>query len=172
MPDAREVLIAAALPMPMDGIANLNSLVENMYGTGAMIDTAQPGYIRITEPSEGLGPTVRKWKKQKDFGDTGILRQIAFSEGGVDMTVEEAQDVILRLAQAFGTWFDAGRAENYVTCNFIDHDDADTEFHLTLQKTSKPTAHTLRAKAEARVAELEQTVAELELRIREAGGDI
>ena len=158
-----QVVIAAALPMPLDGVQRLNQLVETMYGTGDfMLDFSGPDVIRIIAPKTGFGPRkTGRAMKLPNPDEHGALRSIQVVDDQLQITFEEAQDVVLALGTGLAAWFELSGGINYVTAQVMTAGEVATPLHITVQRTGNPTAHDLRAVAEDRVAVLEQQLREL-----------
>jgi hypothetical protein len=155
-----QVVLAAALPLPLDGLTELHRLVERLYGTGdSMLNFSDPHSVRIVAPADGFGPVKRPGKRAIPLaaaGDIAHLRELTITDETIDLTLEDAQERVALFAVALRQFFTLSGGTNYVTAHLLGHDDDTAEYYVTVQKTGNPTAHDLRVVAEARVAELEQ----------------
>jgi hypothetical protein len=160
-----QVVLVAALPVPLNALEELTKLVERIYGTGdTMLDMSDGDSIRIIAPKSGFGPVKRSRSKLSphDPGlDETLLRSVKVTGETASMTLESAADQILHITEAFMTWFDVYEGINYVTTEFVVAGQTDAPYFLTIQKGGNPSAHDLRLRAEERhidlVAKIERT---------------
>lgn len=150
-----QVVLAAALPMPLDGLSTLNLVVERLYGTGETMLDLDGDVMRVIAPKDGFGPLKRRRMPAVEPDDGTRLRAVAVNSGSLDITVEDAADTIQMIAASMLTWFEAAGGINYVTARFAAPGEPEAGYHITVQKADRPDAHTLRQQAETRVAQLE-----------------
>jgi hypothetical protein len=162
-----QVVLAAALPLPMEGLTVLHAAVEALYGTGEiMLDMGDGDLIRVLAPKDGFGPRAHGAAQPfVDVSDGMKLRSVKLDNEHLSMTLEDAHDTIAHLSLALTTWFDSVGAINYAQSEFVNPDQENAKFFVTVQRAGHPTAHDLRGVAEDRVAVLEG-------RLRELGGDL
>jgi hypothetical protein len=151
-----------ALPMPVSSFAHLADVVERLYGTGETMLTMDGDAIRITAPKEGFGPIPRGPLPELPTAveEDGRLIDAYTEDGGLRVTMEEAEHVVLAISDAVRLWFDQVGGINYVQMRFMDPV-RDAEFTYIVQRDDKPTAHDLRVVAETELATARAEIARL-----------
>lgn len=151
---------AFALPMPIDGVSKIATLIEDLYGTGASLLSYSGRSLQVSAPKDGFGPRLAP--------DTDGLAlasaRVETTEGEGEAFEMEAigpDELLLGLGAVLGRYFSEMGATNYVTMLLRNHSGEPFDYAFTAQRTSGETPHQLREKAEARVAELEAQVADL-----------
>lgn len=150
-----QVVLAAALPMPLDGLATLNMVVERLYGTGETMLDLDGDVMRVIAPADGFGPLKRRRMPAAEPDDGTRIRAITANSDSLDMTMEDAAETIKLIAASMLTWFETAGGINYVTARFAAPGQPEAGYHVTVQKADRPDVHTLRLRAEARAAQLE-----------------
>jgi len=152
-------VLIAALPIPMNGLHLFGDAVERIYGVGeTTLDFSRGDSIAVYAPKDGFGKrkTSRR-PKPEDVDPEAKLRRTDIDDDELILTLEESQDTVLILSAALRQWFTLSGGINYVTAKVVAPDDTlEPEFHVTVQRGDRPSAHDLRATAEERVSALEQ----------------
>ena len=159
-----QVVLVATLPLPMEGLTVLHAAVEALYGTGdSMLDMSQGDTIRVIAPADGFGPRIHGGPQPfVDVSDGMKLRSVIVDGPQISMLIEDAHHTIAYLSLAMTTWLENAGAINYAISEFVNPDQENAPYYVTVQKSGHPTAHDLRMVAEERVAVLEAQIVEME----------
>jgi hypothetical protein len=157
----RQPVIVAALPMPVSGLALLSDVVERLYGTGESTVSYSGDGLTIFAPRDGFGPRkTNSIEPAHDDGD-GVLREADTAGDELTLTFEQSQATVGGFGAALARYFEDAGGINYVTAQVVAPGQQVSDFHVTVQRADRPSAHELRQVAEERVALLEQQLREL-----------
>lgn len=155
------------LPMPMNGLQLINDALHRIYGTGEWMLTFNGDQIQANAPAEGFGPvkTGRKSPMPKSRPEEKVAH-IKARSGKLEVTLEQAQEVVVQLMDTTHLWFSEVGGINYVEFSLQGQDGTEQPYVYCVQQRDGATPHTKRQEAEAEAARLRlvlEQVRDLEL---------
>lgn len=123
----QRVLASLRLPIPLDALDAVGTLVERAYGTGATMMQADGETIHILEPEDGLGERHRAGPSEITTRESSdmLLRYLELRDGEATVSIEDSSNAVLLVSEVMHRWFEQQGGINYVELSL--HHDQDDE---------------------------------------------
>lgn len=149
------------LPIPLTGMQQIGELLQAVYGTGEVMLRPAGDQITAVAPYDGFGPLkTDALAAPSAQPDDMQLEYFELLEDGLKLGVHDPGYALAVVAEMLWQHLESFEAVNYVQLDPT-HPGEPRPYVLVLQRTDGKTPYELRAAAEARVAELEEELAEL-----------
>lgn len=147
-------LLIARLPLPSSGISILGEVAEYLWGPGEYMMSSDGDFLKLLAPLDPLPDSRGPRPDLSAFPSPGDEMQVVkhqVVDGGIRMSLEDAQERIEHLIAAQRSWFEGMGGINYIEAG-IGTAGHEPEFTFTLQKREGVTPHDARMQAEAKIA--------------------